>query len=59
MEHDFQVGDVVQLNSGSHKMTITDIYSDDESVRAEWFIKGEFRRKVLPQKAITKVDEET
>lgn len=35
MEHDFGVGDVVQLKSGGEKMTIEEV--DGENVSCVWF----------------------
>lgn len=33
----FEIGEVVQLNSGGPLMTVTDV-DQDETVRVEWFL---------------------
>lgn len=42
MSSRYTPGDVVQLNSGGPKMTVSEI--DGDTVYCEWFIEGDVRR---------------
>jgi hypothetical protein len=37
---DVEVGDVVELNSGSPALTVVEKYEDTEKIRVEWSIAG-------------------
>lgn len=37
MAEDFKIGDVVQLNSGGPKMTVTNVLSKEQYVHTTWF----------------------
>lgn len=42
MSNSFKPGDVVQLNSGGPRMTVSEV--DERRVYCEWFIEGEVKR---------------
>jgi uncharacterized protein YodC (DUF2158 family) len=55
MAEKFKVGDVVQLNSGGPKMTVTKI--DDEYVNTTWFAGDERMDGSFPSDTLSAVRE--
>lgn len=57
METQFKVGDVVELNSGSPKMTVTSVGSDvppKEDIWVLWFDNGKEKKAHFPPGALRK-----
>jgi uncharacterized protein YodC (DUF2158 family) len=50
----FRLGDVVQLNSGGPKMTITSVYNQDSPIRyaTDWFAGGNHEYGLFPEAAL-------
>jgi uncharacterized protein YodC (DUF2158 family) len=50
----FRLGDVVQLNSGGPKMTITSVYDQDSPIRyaTDWFTGSKREDGLFPEAAL-------
>ncbi len=54
MSEQFEVGDVVQLKSGSEKMTVEEI--EDGEVSCVWFVENQLQRAAFPSITLKKVE---
>ena len=54
MSEQFEVGDVVQLKSGSEKMTVEEI--EDGDVGCVWFVGSQPQRSAFPSITLKKVE---
>ena len=52
--NNFNIGDLVQLKSGSISMTVSEIINDDNDVLCIWFDGEDFRDKIFPIQTIKK-----
>jgi len=53
---DFEIGDVVQLQSGSPKMTVQEVVSDGDVV-CQWFESNEVHKENFPKEALKYVEQ--
>ncbi|HTG94865.1 MAG TPA: DUF2158 domain-containing protein [Pyrinomonadaceae bacterium] len=53
---DFEIGDVVQLQSGSPKMTVHEVVSDGDVV-CQWFESNEVHKENFPKEALKYVEQ--
>jgi uncharacterized protein YodC (DUF2158 family) len=51
---DFEIGNVVQLQSGGPKMTVCDLVSDADVV-CQWFEGSEVHQESFPKDALKKI----
>ncbi len=52
---EFNIGDIVQLKSGSPSMTVSRKINDDSDILCVWFDGDDFRDKVFPIQTLKKI----
>jgi uncharacterized protein YodC (DUF2158 family) len=55
MPASFKVGDIVELKSGGPKMTVTELFDEDDSLRTSWFAGAKMEKGIFPFDALTAV----